>query len=94
MKRDTDIYVGYKNCCIFLMVVDLRNLLHALEEESEHFIQPVVVLSLIDVQRFLKPLLGNVGTVEKFMKIVNTAEPNLTNKVEYMHNAQLLTTTY
>ncbi len=75
------------------MVVDLRNLLHALEEESEHFIQPAVVLSLIDVQRLLKPLLSNARTVEKFMKSFNTAESTLTNKVEYMHNLQLLTTT-
>ncbi len=74
------------------MVVDLRNLLHALEEESEHLIQPVVVLSLIDVQRFLKPLLSNVGTVEKFTKNINTAELSLTNKVVYLHNSQLLLT--
>lgn len=75
------------------MVVDLRNLLHALEEESEHFIQPAVVLSLIDVQRLLKPLLSNAGTVEKFMKSINTAEYTLTDKVEYMNNVQLLTAT-
>ena len=58
IKQETNQYFTLLDfILLFLISVDLRNLIHAVEEHSDHFIREDTVSCLIDVQRFLAPML-------------------------------------